>query len=209
MKKTVLISATLLGLFPSALFAQCCNVYASNNTAITTGNGACVTLTSTITDCYSATVATAADTDGDGVLDGNDSCPTVKGLPENKGCPAVTVEMWTLMYGQLRDVRFATDSDSLTSSSFVKLDNVAELMKENSQYTLKVSGYADSDGTDAHNKALSEKRAKAVKSYLEAKGVPSNKVKLAAYGEKFPKAPNETESGKTLNRRVEFDVFQQ
>lgn len=208
MKKITLISSALLGLLPSALFAQCCNVYASNNTAVTTSNGACITLASTIADCYSSLVATANDTDGDGVLDDRDSCPTVKGLPENKGCPAVTVEMWTLVYNHLRDVRFATNSDSLTSGSYAKLDNVAALMKENSQYTLKVSGYADSDGTDAHNKALSEKRAKAVKSYLETKGVSSSKVKVAAYGEKFPKAPNETEAGKSLNRRVEFDVFQ-
>lgn len=206
MKTYLTASLLCFGLATGALHAQCCNVIASNGTTVTTDNGACVTLAYSTSDCPTS-VPLDSDTDGDGVKDEVDKCPYMKGLPENKGCPVVTRETWVLFYTHLRDVRFATASDSITKSSTSKLDKVARLMQDNKDYILKVSGYADSVGTYEYNKELSQKRAVAVKKYLVAKGVPSKKVVVAAFGEKFPEAPNETPEGRSVNRRVEFDLF--
>jgi len=208
MKKNVLLSLLIIGLLPIAGFAQCCNVYASSGTVVTTTDGSCVALSYPTSDCLvAAVIVSSKDTDGDGVSDSKDKCPTIKGLAENNGCPTVSSEVWTLFYAELKDVRFANNSDSLNSTSLQKLDNVARLMQTNKDYTLKVSGYADSVGTERNNKNLSGRRAIAVKNYLVTKGVNESKIVLAAYGEKFPEAPNETAKGRSKNRRVEFDLF--
>ncbi|MBC7449981.1 MAG: OmpA family protein, partial [Cytophagales bacterium] len=135
-----------------------------------------------------------------------DMCPAVKGPAINKGCPEISSELWFKFDAALADVHFATDSDSLTEGSHSALGMVAALMNANSEYTLKVSGYADSTGTDEHNKILSEKRALKVKNYLISKGVPANRITIAAYGEKMPVASNTTQAGRSKNRRVEFDL---
>ncbi len=118
----------------------------------------------------------------------------------------VTVDVWVFYYDAFSDVRFSTDSDVLTGTSTQSLDKVANAMN-NSNYILKISGYADSVGTDAYNKELSAKRAVAVRKYLQDKGVKENRIVLAAYGEKMPKAPNATKRGRAKNRRVEFDLY--
>lgn len=148
------------------------------------------------------------DRDGDGVKDENDLCPDLKGNAKNQGCPEITIEVWTSFYVALSDVNFAKDSDTLSKESSLALNTVADLMKVNKGFILKLGGYADSLGTKEHNKVLSEKRAEAVKHYLveEAKINPK-RIKLASYGEKMPKAPNTTASGRAINRRVEFDIF--
>jgi outer membrane protein OmpA-like peptidoglycan-associated protein len=54
---------------------------------------------------------------------------------------------------------------------------------------------------------LATRRAIAVKKYLVEHGVPENRIALASYGEKMPKAPNRTKRGRAMNRRVEFDLY--
>ena len=156
--------------------AQCCNIFASNGTAVVTSGDKCATLTYPTAVCEELIVA------------------------------VITVDVWIFYEEAFTDVRFATDSDVLTESSFNPLNRIVNAMK-NSMYTLKVSGYADSTGTEEHNRDLSARRAIAVKKYLVDNGVEENRVVLAAYGEKLPKAPNRTKRGRAINRRVEFDLY--
>lgn len=148
------------------------------------------------------------DKDGDGVKDADDLCPDVKGKKQNSGCPDITVEIWTSFYIALSDVNFKINSDSITPSSYPSLEKVADLMKANKGFILKLGGYTDSTGSKEHNKQLAEDRAKSVKRYLvEKEHVNAKRIRLASYGEKMPKAPNTTASGRAINRRVEFDLF--
>lgn len=68
---------------------------------------------------------------------------------------------------------------------------------------LLINGYADSDGTPEFNLALSRARAEAVGRYLQSMGIPKWGMKIAALGEQEPISSNETNEGKTKNRRVE------
>jgi outer membrane protein OmpA-like peptidoglycan-associated protein len=147
------------------------------------------------------------DKDNDGVKDKKDLCPEIKGPKKNKGCPNITIELWTSFYVALSDVYFESNSDSISKDSFLPLDTIATLMKQNKGFILKISGYADNEGTSETNQLLSKKRAEAVEEYLKAKGVPNKRIRVAAFGEKMPKAPNTTASGRAVNRRVEFDLF--
>jgi len=184
-------------------YAQCCNVLASTGSYVVTSNGSCVTLSYPDESCFGR-----EDKDGDGVKDSDDLCPDVKGNKQNSGCPEITIEIWTSFYIALSDVHFAVDSDTIKPSSASSLKKVAELMHANNGFILKLGGYADSTGSQEHNKKLSEARAQAVRNYLvEKEKVNPKRIRLASYGEKMPKAPNTTASGRAINRRVEFDLF--
>ncbi|HKL90335.1 MAG TPA: OmpA family protein, partial [Allomuricauda sp.] len=69
-----------------------------------------------------------------------------------------------------------------------------------------VEGHTDSDGAAEYNMGLSERRAKAVTSYLVSKGMSSGRFTTKWYGEVQPVESNETASGKAANRRVELAI---
>ena len=73
-------------------------------------------------------------------------------------------------------------------------------------YQLQISGHTDSVGDAAANEALSIKRANACYVYLVSKGVDANRLIVTGLGETQPIADNNTEEGRSLNRRVEFSV---
>ena len=62
-------------------------------------------------------------------------------------------------------------------------------------------------GNDESNLALSQKRAAAVVTYLLGKGISSSRLDSAGFGETQPVAPNDTDDGRALNRRVEFVII--
>lgn len=146
------------------------------------------------------------DQDGDGVPDNIDKCPTVKGVAANDGCPEIKETDRKILKDALYGINFETGSDVLNESSFSVLDNVANLMKLNGNYNLIIEGHTDSQGDDALNLNLSEKRANAVKNYLVSKGVETSRLTAIGYGETQPVADNDTPEGRAKNRRVELKV---
>ena len=69
---------------------------------------------------------------------------------------------------------------------------------------LLIGGHTDSDGEDAYNMTLSQKRTESVKKYLIGKGIMDARLTATGYGETVPIADNKTASGKAKNRRVEL-----
>lgn len=107
----------------------------------------------------------------------------------------------------LENVQFKSGSNILLASSYVMLDQVAGILKTNTQWkSLKVSGHTDNVGSDASNLRLSQSRAAAVKKYLVAKGLSSTKIISVGLGESLPIASNDTPEGRQQNRRVEFEI---
>ena len=137
------------------------------------------------------------DADGDGVNDCLDKCPnTPKGSKVDvNGCPIKLI---------LKGSHFKYDSAELLPEAKTILDQVAaSLINYPDKNDIEVQGHTSSEGSDAYNLRLSQKRAKSVVDYLKAKKVP-NKLVAKGFGEAKPIADNKTEEGRSENRRVEL-----
>lgn len=102
------------------------------------------------------------------------------------------------------DTYFATDSATLTPAARASLDALLSRQADRHFALVKVTGYTDSVGSDAHNLALSQRRAEAVRSYLREHGVNADSVTATGKGEADPVGSNETAEGRASNRRVEI-----
>ena len=102
------------------------------------------------------------------------------------------------------DVLFDTNSSTIKPAAYSsgEIDRVAQILNRYPDTTIKVVGYTDSTGSEAHNQQLSELRANAVKNALVIKGVNAARVTTMGMGESNPIADNSTEAGRQLNRRV-------
>jgi outer membrane protein OmpA-like peptidoglycan-associated protein len=86
------------------------------------------------------------------------------------------------------------------------LNQVAELMKKNSNYTLEIEGHTDNTGDPAKNMDLSQRRANTIKKYLVTKGIDEKRITSTGFGDTRPLVTNDSEENKSKNRRVEFKV---
>jgi OOP family OmpA-OmpF porin len=101
------------------------------------------------------------------------------------------------------EVFFDTNSATIKPESYPDLDRVVTFMKETSpSATGVVEGHTDSQGADAANMSLSQRRADAVLKYLVDHGVASGRLTAKGYGETQPVADNGTADGRAQNRRV-------
>ncbi len=105
------------------------------------------------------------------------------------------------------NITFSTNSGDLRADFYTVLDSVALVLEEFKQTTIVVSGYTDSTGTDAYNQTLSEGRASSVVTYLINKQVTPARFETIGFGEQNPIADNNTEEGRSLNRRVELTLL--
>ena len=105
-------------------------------------------------------------------------------------------------------INFATGSDQPLQESVATLNELKDSLAINSQLAVQIDGYTDNTGTDDLNMPLSQRRALAVKRYLQQKApmsFPEERFKsVAGHGSLSPIAPNTTAQNKALNRRVEI-----
>ena len=150
------------------------------------------------------------DTDGDGVPDYLDKCPTVAGPKENNGCPVVekTAEEMVAPDMMIEPVYFEYDKSNILNVEKAKIDKLVKLLKENDTYKVNLTGNTDSKGTEEYNMKLSQRRIDSVVKAITNNRVKANRIfKEKALGETKPAATNDTEEGRALNRRVEFEVI--
>jgi outer membrane protein OmpA-like peptidoglycan-associated protein len=103
-------------------------------------------------------------------------------------------------------ILFGFDNYNLTEDAKDGLKKLIVILDKYPDTDIEIHGHTDSKGSDNYNMTLSEKRAKAVASYLINNRVASSRIKTVGYGEKSPKYSNETEDGRSKNRRVEFAI---
>jgi len=106
----------------------------------------------------------------------------------------------------LPNLLFDFDKWELHPRSYIELDKVIQIMKDNPKMVIQINGHTDYIGEDNYNMYLSRKRAKSVVAYLNENGISRSRTLYKGYGEKQPVATNETEEGRQLNRRVELYV---
>ena len=113
-------------------------------------------------------------------------------------------------------ILFSTGKSTLTSSSKTSLQELANVLKNNSDCDVAIQGYTDNQGwknstaeqSAQKNQALSLDRATAVSSYLQALSVPVSQIKsVEGFGQSNPVADNSTKAGQAQNRRVEVYMY--
>jgi outer membrane protein OmpA-like peptidoglycan-associated protein len=150
------------------------------------------------------------DRDNDSVADTVDACPDKPGAPHpepaKNGCPGlVLVENDRIVI--LKPVFFATLKDRILSKSFPLLQAVANALRATRDIRrVSIEGHTDSQGDDAFNLDLSQRRASNVVRYLIEQGVEPSRLEPIGYGETRPIQSNQTARGRASNRRVEFRI---
>ncbi|MFT4202826.1 MAG: OmpA family protein [Chitinophagaceae bacterium] len=164
--------------------------------------------------------AAKQDSDGDGVADLFDKCPnTPQGTKvDGSGCPltitntiikqerVITKEDEATVAAAVKNLEFDFNKSTIRDHSKPSLDKLADVLKAKN-FNLKLSGYTDNIGSQAANLKLSKERANAVKDYLVSQGVNESQIVAEGFGKSNPIASNATETGRAMNRRVEFKLF--
>jgi outer membrane protein OmpA-like peptidoglycan-associated protein len=101
---------------------------------------------------------------------------------------------------------FKINSSILSEDARVNLAKVAGVFVKYPETNILIEGHTDNTGTPDFNMELSKKRAYAVSDFLVSKGVSSGRMDIKWYGETQPKYPNDNESNRALNRRVELAI---
>jgi len=105
------------------------------------------------------------------------------------------------------NITFPSNGRSLKADFYDVLDSVAIVLNEFEKTRIVVAGYTDSKGSDTYNNKLSADRAIAVAAYLKSRKVNAARFETVGFGEKNPIADNNTEQGRSQNRRVELTLL--
>lgn len=98
-------------------------------------------------------------------------------------------------------VFFAFDSYALTSAARSVLNRQAQRLAANPSVRITIEGHCDERGTREYNLALGESRASAVRDYLVAQGINSNRIRTISYGKERPAVVGSNENAWRYNRR--------
>jgi outer membrane protein OmpA-like peptidoglycan-associated protein len=104
-------------------------------------------------------------------------------------------------------ILYPFDSDQILPAGRENLRQLAQSLQRYPGTEVLIVGHTDSQGTDAYNLALSQRRADAARSYLISQGIPAARIRTSGRGETEPVADNGTEAGRQQNRRVEIAIF--
>ncbi len=108
----------------------------------------------------------------------------------------------------LNNILFETGKSVLTASSYTELDRLLNIMQENAEMKIEISGHTDKTGSEPVNFKLSQDRAKSVVEYLAQKGVVRARMEFKGFGSLQPVTENATPQGRAKNRRVEFKILE-
>ena len=108
---------------------------------------------------------------------------------------------------ELKEILFESNSFQLSEISFIELQRVIKLMKENPKLQVEISAHTDDVGSDQYNLSLSDKRAQSVVDYLIDNQISPTRFTAKGYGESQPLVPNDSEENQAKNRRVELKVL--
>lgn len=106
----------------------------------------------------------------------------------------------------LRNIFFDFDKATLRPESNLEIDKLRKILLEYPKMKIEMSGHTDNKGSSDYNKKLSLNRSKAVVDVLIKKGISPDRMTYAGYGFDRPMAPNDSDAGRQLNRRTEFEI---
>lgn len=102
-------------------------------------------------------------------------------------------------------ILFDTGSDVIRPESTPTLREIGEMLQRHGDMRLRIEGHTDNTGSAATNRALSERRAAAVRDHMIRNfGIAGSRLEAAGFGDTQPAAGNDTAAGRQQNRRVEL-----
>ncbi|TXB65933.1 OmpA family protein [Vicingus serpentipes] len=108
---------------------------------------------------------------------------------------------------RLNNIFFEFNEAKLKSESFNELDRLFDILVQNNELKIEISGHTDDKGSDEYNRSLSKSRANSVMDYLTSKGIDKVRLSAVGYGESNPVVANDNDDNRAINRRVEFKVM--
>ena len=134
-------------------------------------------------------------------------------LPKGDGFNLVNkdIELKNIKVGSnitLRNVFFNSGKWDVKSDSYAELDRLVTLLSDIPSLKIEISGHTDNFGSVSFNELLSQRRADAVVNYLVVKGVDKKRLSAKGYGQSKPVDSNNTDEGRALNRRTEFEIIE-
>lgn len=122
--------------------------------------------------------------------------------------PPPTVQLEASRIRVDEKIMFEVDSAQIDPRSNRLLDQIAAIITQHPEVgNIRVEGHTDRQGGADYNRGLSQRRAQAVVAYLVSKGVPAERLRAQGFGFDRPLGSNDTEEGRSQNRRVEFNFI--
>ena len=155
------------------------------------------------------------DNDADGLADASDACPNEAGTAETNGCPAppptpeppAAVVVADKKIELRETILFGNNNAQIQPQSEPLVDAIAKVLTDHPEIQLvSIEGHTDDRGKAAHNKKLSEARAKSVLEALVARGIAKDRLKSVGFGLTQPIVPNDSDENRAKNRRVELRI---
>ena len=106
----------------------------------------------------------------------------------------------------LQTIHFPFDSFTLDAEAKGVLKSNTQILKDHSNIKVQIEGHCDQRGGIQYNIALGEKRANAVKGYMQDAGVDGSRMTVISFGKEKPIDPNTTEEAYAKNRRANFVI---
>ena len=101
-------------------------------------------------------------------------------------------------------ILFGFDRSDLGDQAKGSLNELIQILNKYPDTNIEIQGHTDNSGTDDYNQGLSERRASSVATYLRNNNIKSSRITIKGFGESAPKYSNDSEDGRSQNRRVEF-----
>jgi outer membrane protein OmpA-like peptidoglycan-associated protein len=102
---------------------------------------------------------------------------------------------------------FAFDSDQILPAAGTNLTELAKSLQKYPDSQLLIVGHTDNVGDASYNQRLSERRSASAAAYLAAQGVDKTRLAASGKGEAEPVSTNDTDAGRSQNRRVEVAIY--
>ena len=121
---------------------------------------------------------------------------------------AAGVQIIPALTGEKLVIPFPSDSNFVSADSLGALNTLVETLLLRPGYKVNIKGYTDAIGSENYNIKLSEFRANTIKSYLVGRGLNDSQITTQGMGSKDPVVPNDSATGRLVNRRVEIEIIQ-
>ncbi len=130
------------------------------------------------------------------------------GFQDADGCPDQLPAPLAKFVGVVPGIDFDPGRSSLRPEALPTLDAATKVFAQYPEVRLRISVHTDNLGQAADNRALSGRRANALRDYLIDRGIGAGRVEARGAGQDEPIASNASEAGRAVNRRVEFGLIQ-